>query len=188
MYFLYEHPDKASSWSLDRVQDVVQKKGVIRTTGDMCQFEMKQEDEQGVAHVKKRTGFMTNCRNIAERLNRRCQNEHRHIELLNGRAKAAQVYPDKLCAEIVKGLIDQMEEDGRISQDRIGAICAEDIEEGIWAVTAEEIDEAEYWNDMTGFKLDSALVKIAKSTPVNNLLNKKKKSYICGTIPLFFLR
>ena len=33
----------------------------------------------------------------------------RHITLVNSRAKAAEVYPDKLCREIVKGLVEQME-------------------------------------------------------------------------------
>ena len=78
------------------------------------------------------------------------------------------MYPDKLCAEIVKGLIDQMEEDRRISQDRIGAICAEDIEEGIWALeVGESIDDVQYWDDMTGFKLDPALVKIARKEEID---------------------
>ena len=93
MYFLYEHPDKASSWSLDKVQEIMQEKGVIRTTGDMCQFEMKQEDSEGVAHARKRTGFMTNCIGIADRFLKKCQDNHRHITLVGGRAKAAEVYP-----------------------------------------------------------------------------------------------
>ena len=74
----------------------------------MCAFGMHQEDGEGIAWVKKPTGFMTNCEGIAQRIQRRCTKDHRHIVFINGRAKAAEIYPDKLCTQILKGLIDQM--------------------------------------------------------------------------------
>ena len=45
MYFLYEHPDQASSWKIDKVQDVMMMPGVRRATGDMCQYGMEQEED-----------------------------------------------------------------------------------------------------------------------------------------------
>ena len=51
---------------------------------------------------------------------------HRHITLVNGRAKAAEVYPDKLCKEIVKGLVEQMEADERVAGGSLGSIAAFD--------------------------------------------------------------
>ena len=65
---------------------------------------------------------MTNARCIANRLERKRTGMHRHVVLLNGKAKAAEVYPEELCKEIVKGLIEQMEVDGRIIKGGIGAV------------------------------------------------------------------
>ena len=40
---------------------------------------------------------------------------HRHITLLNSRrTRQSQVYPRRLCMEIVKGLVGQLVEDGRM--------------------------------------------------------------------------
>ena len=74
-------------------------------TGNMCMFGMTQQDEQGMGFVKKSTGFMTNAWEIAGELSKKCSGDHRHITLLNGRAKRAEVYPDDLCVRIVDGLM-----------------------------------------------------------------------------------
>ena len=85
------------------------RRGVQVVTGDMCTLEMMQEDALGKAYIRKPTKFMTNSECIARHLAQRCPGNHRHIQLINGRAKAAEVYPDKLCKAIVKGLVEQME-------------------------------------------------------------------------------
>ena len=77
--------------------------------GDMCTFEMKQEDELGTAFIRKPTKFMTNSQCIANKLEQRCPGNHRHIQLINGRAKAAEVYPEGLVKQILQGLWDQCE-------------------------------------------------------------------------------
>ena len=46
---------------------------------------------------------------------------HDHVILVNGRAKAAQVYPDKLCRTVCEGLIEQIEID-RLGQFVIAEI------------------------------------------------------------------
>ena len=51
---------------------------------------------------------MTNSRCIADRLSVKCNSMHRHFALINGRAKAAEVHPDKVCSEIVMGLVEQI--------------------------------------------------------------------------------
>ncbi len=48
--------------------------------------------------------------------------QHRHIALIGGRAKAGEVFPEELCKEIVKGLNEQMKEDGRLGLGGIGAV------------------------------------------------------------------
>ena len=43
------------------------------------------------------TGFMTKSVEIARQLERKCDGMHRHIVLVGGRAKQAEVYPEELC-------------------------------------------------------------------------------------------
>ena len=68
LYFLFEHPATASSWGNSLVRELMLMPEVHRIVGNMCMFDMKQEDGQGIARVKKPTGFMTNSRRIANRL------------------------------------------------------------------------------------------------------------------------
>ena len=119
----------------------------------MCMFDMWQKDNQGRARVKKATGFMTNAECIAERLRVKCKGLHRHITLINGRAKAAEVYPDKLCREIVLGLIEQMESDERVSRDNTGVIAAFD---------GDNKQAVEFWDDLSGKRLNPTMVKAAR--------------------------
>ena len=69
---------------------------------------------------------MANSECIARQLAQGCPGNHRHIQLINGRATAADVYPDKLCKAIVKGLLEQMEKDRRIRKGSIGSVMAEE--------------------------------------------------------------
>ena len=91
LYFLFEHPAGASSWDNRLVKGMLEMPAVERVVGNMCMFDMVQEDNQGIARVKKATGFMTNSACIAGRLRVKCDKMHRHIVLINGRAKAAEV-------------------------------------------------------------------------------------------------
>ena len=73
LYFLFELQLSASSWKSPEVHDVLKRRGVVRVEGHMCQFGMKQSDDQGVVWIKKPTGFMTNSKCIADRLSRVCK-------------------------------------------------------------------------------------------------------------------
>ena len=77
----------------------------------------------------------------------------RHITLVNGRAKAAEVYPDKLCKQIVMGLVDQMKADQRISMNHEGSVAAFD---------RDTHDTQEFWDDLSGKRLDTKLVRDAR--------------------------
>jgi len=101
LYFLHEHPTSASSWKESCVTELLQKPGVQKVNSDMCVYGMEQEDEQGRALIKKPTSFMTNAPAIARRLAVKCQGGHRHITLIGGRAKRAEIYPQQLCREIL---------------------------------------------------------------------------------------
>ncbi len=76
----------------------------------MCVYGMTQEDETGTALIKKPTTFMTNAPALARRLAQRCIGGHRHITLIGGRAKRAEIYPEQLCREILLGLLEQRRE------------------------------------------------------------------------------
>ena len=89
------------------MKQLLQEAGVTRVKGDMCEFDMFQHDGSGVGRIKKSTGFATNSKFIADQLAVACKGHHRHIQLVSGRAKRAEIYPEKLCRAIVKGLIDQ---------------------------------------------------------------------------------
>ena len=75
-----------------------------KTTAHMCRFGMRARDHLGEGLVKKPTGFMTDSPYLEAELSRLCDGTHRHVQLLGGRAKAAQVYPESLCRTILKRL------------------------------------------------------------------------------------
>ena len=89
LYFLHEHPWRARSWKEEEMRQLLAIPGVVKVRGDMCQFDMIQEDGQGIGRIRKSTGFATNSPQIAAQLSRVCQGGHRHIQLISGRAKAA---------------------------------------------------------------------------------------------------
>ena len=65
---------------------------------------------------------MTNASKLAERLERDCSGDHRHVVLIGGgRARRAQVYPNELCKEMIIGLRDQMVQGQRLGNRMIGA-------------------------------------------------------------------
>ena len=116
MYFLHEHPHSATSWGMPEVKEILGLEGVEMVKGDMCAFGMYQDTEDGRKLVMKPTGFMTNAKELGRELNVQCDGQHKHVTLVNGRAKKAQVYPDELCFSIITGLLKQMKRDGRISE------------------------------------------------------------------------
>ncbi len=90
----------------------------------MCMFGTTQEAEGSSGLVKKDTKYMTNATMIAERLNKVCDRTHSHVPLIGGRARKAQIYPEELCAQILRGLMDQLRYDGRLRDMAIGCVFA----------------------------------------------------------------
>ena len=63
----------------------------------MCQFGMKSRDAEGEGWAKKPTTLMTNSLDMFKTLSKRCTpGTHRHVPLMEGRAKAAALYPKDL--------------------------------------------------------------------------------------------
>ena len=85
------------------------------------------EDAQGPGLVRKDTGWMTNSARRAERLAGVCSNKlvdpdkwHRHVHLINGRAKAAQKYPPALVKNILAGLKEELHDGGETCNMELG--------------------------------------------------------------------
>ena len=117
-YFLHEHPISATSWSEEIIREVCDLDGVLTALADQCKFGLTSPLSGGQGELMKPTRFMTNSLCIAQSMNRRCPNrmthgthKHEHVILLDGRAKAAQTYPNELCRAIRKGIVKQIEAD-----------------------------------------------------------------------------
>ena len=80
LYFLHEHKLRAKSWKLPVIEQLQRDYRVKTVIGDMCQFGMTQNDDNGdPIAVKKPSKFITNSPVIAARLSKRCTRDHRHI-------------------------------------------------------------------------------------------------------------
>ena len=106
-HFVHEHPDKATSWGLDCIQGLLRQPGVAVVTFDMCQFGMWQLDSNGPALVRKRTKVMSSSKFVIRALDRQCPGGHRHIQLLQDRARHAQVHPIELSKAIIGAIMEQ---------------------------------------------------------------------------------
>ena len=84
LYFLFEHPAGASSWSTTPMQRVLRRGGVRTYECDLCCYDLRQVVKGEEVYIKKPTGFMTNSPYIGEILSEKCKGQHRHIEVAGG--------------------------------------------------------------------------------------------------------
>ena len=141
-------------------------------------YGLKSRDQEREGPARKRTGFLTNSPCIAKRLELRCPNTkankiHDHVVLINGRAKAAQVYPPALCRAVCVGFIEQLEVD-RKGQFIIANVSTnnntKDLMEEAETIkarykTIEEDDSPDLevaWDDVSGAELDPKAVRKAR--------------------------
>ena len=115
-YWLHEHPWPAKSEQIPEMEELLKDPRVQVAYADRCQFVLTAKikagsDARGLA--KKPTGFISNSWTIAHRLRRTCKQDHEHVKLEGGRAKAAALYPDELCMEMCQGFIEQIEHDAK---------------------------------------------------------------------------
>ena len=99
-YFINEGPRSTSSWKLQEVQELLHDPNTNQTNTDMRRFGMMIEDKIGDGLVKKPTGFLTNSEHVKEQLSKKGTEGHRHVQLMEGKARACQVYPEKLVRAI----------------------------------------------------------------------------------------
>ena len=98
-HFIHEHLETSTAWETDELKQLMLRPEVDATTVHMCAYGMESRDEQGQGLVKKATRFMSTSPEVLKRVAARCSNErggeqHRHVHLIQGRAKGAQAYPE----------------------------------------------------------------------------------------------
>ena len=106
----------------------------------------------GKGRVKKEIRWLMNSWFIAQALSGVCSSTlgktwHRHVNLINGRARAAQVYPPKLVKAILEAFGAQLAEDGEFSKglNAVGAGPVLDAAEPVGEAEA----EAEWFDRLT---------------------------------------
>lgn len=105
--FLFEQPWSAQSWRHPCVSKFLQDESRILVRGDQCCF--GQSDASGNP-IRKRTGFVTNCREIAKTLNKGCPGNHVHQPCMgssNGvsRAKGAAKYTKAMVDAVLRAYL-----------------------------------------------------------------------------------
>ena len=98
---------------------------------------------------------------------------HRHIELINGRAKLAQVYPPKLVQAILWTIRNKILETSAVSAVELdaGGPTAEQPE--LW----QEVDYETYWDDVNGGFLDTKMTRDARKLELDWIMKEKVYSY-----------
>ena len=77
----------------------------------ICAYGMQSKDKHGPGYAKQPTRFLTNSVVSARALSRRCPENHRHVHLMEGRARAAAVDPQALCRVICRATLEQAKAD-----------------------------------------------------------------------------
>ncbi len=114
---LHEHPATATSWSRPSVRRWIQHSRVRTVMSHMCRFRLRIRKNL----VKKPTRWATSMGAVYYRLDKRCRCfRNRHTQLLGGGiAAVAQRYSDRLCSEIVDGVIQHLWEKDRLEEDSL---------------------------------------------------------------------
>ena len=173
-YFLHEHPRFATSWSLPSIQAVLRRAEVILARGDQCQYgaEIRSGPDRG-SPIMKPTGFMTNSAMLARALSKRCEGVHGWCSRRTGgqhglcsgkHSREAAKYPRSLCRAILRGVRDQLREDGIVKDGCFGMQVPDDdaeVERSIKSV--ENGYSGRYRDDLTGQVLRDDLVKEARA-------------------------
>jgi hypothetical protein len=142
----------------------------------MCAYGMESEDEHGRGLVKKATRFLSSAHEVLKRIAARCSNgegreAHRHVHLIQGRAKGPQVYPRALCVKICEGIAAQKRLDDLglrarpimsfdEMRDAAGQMEADNCPSQ--ALHEPEGEGLVAWDDLSGQALDPALMVAAR--------------------------
>ena len=110
---------------------------VLTANIDQCAYGLTSKDKEGEAPARKPTKFLTDSIALQRALSKKCQGCFRHVQLVEGRASAAQVYPRELCRAVTKGIIEQAKMD---SNDIFSMVC-QDLVDGCYEINHIQHDE-----------------------------------------------
>ena len=156
-FFLHEHPWGATSWSEPEVQKLMNDERVYVVKGPMCRWKMKVPGANADEYVKKETGWMTNHKGLAELLQGECDGQHRHVHLVDGLAKYAQVYPPRLVSAILKTVAQTIHSEHVPVQ---AFVESGPVPEVHGPMETEEYKEC--WDDVNGGYLNAEMVAAAR--------------------------
>ena len=128
---------------------------------DLCAFGLKSTDRDGEGYAQKRTRTMSNMPAILEGLPRQCQNDHRHVILLDGRAGLAAAYSESFCDQVIKCVILQ----------KLVESGGED--EMLNSVDLHDEDDAIFIDDKSGVELPTPLVRSAREQEIGVMTEMK---------------
>ena len=121
-YLLHEHPLGASSWEVPSIDRVLKRGDVERVHGDQCQYgaEVRHGPLKGDP-IKTPTGFISNAPQVARALETVCtglggscsrEGGGTHATCSGRIAREAAIYPKELCRAMLKGIRNQLRENG----------------------------------------------------------------------------
>ena len=87
--FIHEHLLTATSWATECMTKLRNCPAAYTAEAHMCACSMQSKDKHGPGYAKKPTRFLTNVIMSAKALSRRCLENHRHVHLMEGRARSA---------------------------------------------------------------------------------------------------
>ena len=172
------------SWQEDVIKRLVDLEGMFRVRADQCQYgaEVARGMHKG-RPVKKPSGFMTNSTRVAAQLMRRCQGRggvcsrpqggvHKTCE--GSIARDAQIYPRGLRKAILRGITEQLRDDGHVQAGCFG-IQAKIDDDAVEQVTksVEQGYSGRYRDDLTGQVLKDSLVQEARRKELAYFGSKK---------------
>ena len=174
-HFVHEHPERSRAWLMPEMQQFLLRPEVGSVVMHMCAFGMTAKDEHGRAPVLKPTRIMSSSEEILKRIDRRCSNGyaghgHRHVQLISGRARFAQVYPRKFAIALCQGIAAQRKLDNLgmkaralMSVDEMKKVAStSENEDPSEALHEPGCEGMEAYDDITGQELDPRLMMSAR--------------------------
>ena len=159
--YIYIQP-QATSWSLKEITDVMDMEGVDVTAADQCVFGLKTWSMDGKSwKPAMKTRFMSNSPEILSELTRKCDEEHRHQQLLGSARPTCGSVPEGLCRAICMGLMKGL----RNKECHVKKILEMTEHTTRGEIPEEEtvdIDDVEAWDDVTGKALDPIALRQAR--------------------------
>lgn len=175
-YFLHEHPELSKAWDMPEVKELESLPGVYRVRSTMCCWKMVLKGREQEGYVRKPTVWLTNSKKLAEVLNQICGETtpclHRHVRLIGGVAKQAQVYPDRLVRAVLQGLREQLLSDRSLSSFE-SLHAGPSPHEELWNEEEFAQQEEEFIDAAAGVLLDPQMVQKARAEELKWVKDEK---------------